>query len=251
MKKGLVAILCWGALAVAGRPSLASQTTGEKKQALANVRRVLALPAFFGTPTLLGERPDDKGKRRPPPKLSEERRKRLETYREYLQSLEKKAKTLLPQRLAKRTLWEVLSDKETEEALKALEFAPSQLFENQGYLRGSKFPLADKENVLKIAKQANADALLLTVLDEPLKFSGGVASDGVNLFYESPHVRLKGNFIVVLANGKTIISETMTVVHPYTKRGKREYLLADWEEAEEKLFENFMDELSRYIPPRL
>ncbi|MCX6378092.1 MAG: hypothetical protein NT023_01225 [Armatimonadetes bacterium] len=227
-----------------------AQTTAEKRQALARVRRVLVVPSFFGTPTLLGEDPNDKSKKPPPQKRTEEQRQQWATYREILHKLEKKAAKLLPERLGKRTTWEVVSAEEAEDALKALTLTPPQILMNRGYLKGNKFPSADKESVVKLVRQAKVDALLLNVLDEPLKFAGGYASDGFNLFRESPYVRLRGSFIVVMADGGTVLSEVMTVVHPYSKRGKREYLLTDWEEAEEKLFENFMDELNRYTSPR-
>ncbi len=247
MQKAIRVVLClacWfcalGALA---------QTTADKKQALAGVHRIVVIPPFFGTPTLLGDDPAEKRKKRPAPKLSPEKRKEWDTYREYLQKLEQEAEKLLPTRLAKRTRWEVLPKETLKDALKTLELSPQQLFENKGYLKGTKFPPAHKDHLIALAKETKADAFLLTMLDEPLKITGGVVSDGFNLYYETPQVRLRGNFIVVLADGKTLLSEAMEVVNPYTKRGNREYLLTDWQDAQAKLFENFMDELNRYTPP--
>ena len=246
---GMAACLVW--LLAGGLSVCAAQKKEPKKETesarrlrlLANIHRLVVLPPYFGVPPLetkLGQ------------KTTDAQRKQQEKYRDYLQKLEASAREHLPGRLAARTAFEIVPLTETEDALKALTFTPNSLFQNGGLMRGTKFPLPDAASVRKMAQKTAADAVLLTILDAPRRSAGAILFDPLSgLTGDPPDVRSKAAFYLLLPDGTEILRDYVEALHPVTSGGgKRDYLLIDWTEAQDVTIEDFMDELTRYTPPK-
>ena len=214
--------------------------TARKKRLLANVRRLVVLPPYFGVPP-----PAPK----PDAKMTDAQRKQQARYREYLGKLEASARDHLPLRLAARTSLQVAPLAEADDALKALQFTPQSLFQNGGLMRGTTFPLPNRAAVRRFAAQTKADAVLLTVLDAPRRDNGRVLFDPIaGLSGEPPKVSSKAGFYLLLPNGTEVLRDYVEALQPLTPGSARDYLLIDWTEAQDITLEDFMDELSRYTP---
>ena len=229
--------------------------SAKKRDLLASVRRVVVIAPFFGTLTLgrvtLSDKKD--GKEAKPlerKKAGAEAEANLLQYKEYLQKLEAHVATQLPERIEKRTPFEVVSGEELTTAFKELTLAPEKLFQNKGLLRGTRFASPDVSALSKLAKYLHADAILVGTMDEPRRSNGGYYLDMGGLGYNSASVRTKADFTLTLAEGTLVLHETLEVLHPLTKIGKRAFLLTDWIETQDQLIENLMDELIRYTPER-
>jgi hypothetical protein len=219
---------------------------GDKKRAqLANVKRVIVVAPFFGTDTLAKADAQAEGKDtrvKPSPSLP--------AYAEQLRKLESHERTRLFERLAARTPFQVVPEKELADALKDLKLAPARLFQNDGLIKGGRFAPPETANVRKLAERLHADAVLLGTLDEPRRSNGRYSFDlltGVN--YDSAHVRAKAGYFLLLADGAEVLHDYIEVLHPLSRIGQREYIMADWTDAEDEVIEDLMDELTRYTPP--
>jgi len=225
-----------------------ADTAGDKKRAqLANVKRILVIPPFFGTDTLSKDHPqDEKTVSDTPPNAAQNKAKYLAD----LRKLQTHAAEALPQRVADRTPYTVVPAAEVTQAMKDLKLTPEKLFQNNGRMQGTHFALPDLDAVRQLAARVHADAVLLGTLDEPRRTNGHYYLDFGGVNYESSHVRSKAGFFVLLADGTEVLHDYLEVMHPLTRIGEREYLLADWTESEDLLIENFMDELTRYTPKK-
>lgn len=237
-------LLAVGALLAITHSFASADAAGDKRRAqLANVHRVVVVPPFFGTETL--------AKADAPPSDSKPANPKLAEYVEQLRKLESRARTGLPERLAARTRFEVVPADEVTAALKALELTPGKLYQNNGRMKGTKFANPDPQAVRKLADRVHADAVLLATLDEPRRSSDHYFFDPLSgIGFSEAHVRAKIGFWLLLADGTESFQRVSEVVHPLTRIGKREYLFVDWQEADDLAIENFLDELTRYTPPK-
>lgn len=241
----------FGLLALLTPCLLPAQSTEKKKTMLATVRRVVVAPLFLGTETLPrpeteekpADKPDNKKPTKPANPIPSE-------YLDQLRHLEAHARARLPERLATRTLFQPVSEDEWKAASKELHLSPFALFQNDGLIRGGKFPVPDVAVVRKLAEKLKADAVLLAVMDEPRRANGQYYFDGFGLNYESPHVRVKIGFTLLLADGTEVLHAYVESKHPLTQRRSRDYILVDWEETSDQVIESFLDELTRYAPDK-
>jgi hypothetical protein len=218
---------------------------GEKRRAqLAKIQRVVIVPAFFGTDTLskLDAQKDHLEKGAPDTKLV--------AYGAQLRTLESHVHEWLPQRLKARTNFQIVPPEEVQTALKELNLTPQTLFQNAGMMKGGKsFAAPDSAAVRTLAQRLHADAVLLATLDEPRHNSGAYLFDPLSgLSYDSPKVRSKIGFWMLLPDGAEVLHSYIEVLHPVSKIGSRTFLLTDWTETEDEVIEDFMDELTRYTP---
>lgn len=245
---------CWnvlirgGAALVFGVSLLAAtvvrgDTANDKRRAqLAVVHRVAVAPPFFGTGRLV--KPETKTETAPSnPKLAE--------YLDRLRKLQDRTRTLLPARLAVRTPYQIVPMEEMEDALKALDITPEKLYLNTAKMRGTRFSGPDPQAVRKLAARLHADAVVLDTLDEPRRSPDRLYFDPLGgLGISEAHVTAKIGFWVLLADGREVVQRVSDVVHPVTRIGSRQYLFADWEEANDLAIENFLDELVRFTPEK-
>ena len=216
-----------------------AETANDKIRAqFALVHRVAVVPPFYGTGRL------SKTEAAPAnPKLVE--------YLDRIRKLQDRTRTLVPERLAARTPFQIVPVEETDAALKALELAPEKLFLNGGRMKGTKFAAPDPDAVKKLAAQLHADAIVLDTLDEPRRSPERLYFDPLGgLGVSEAHVTAKIGFWVFLADGTQVFQRVSDVVHPVTSIGNRAYLFADWQEANDLAIENFLDELNRFTPER-
>lgn len=231
-----------------------------KHKLMQTVHRVAIVAPLYGTDTLsrasalpkpgeLSGAGSDKGKKTRT--TIEEQNARLAAYVRQLHHLLHHAADILPNRIRERTPFTLVSVKEMDDALKSLELTPQGLFKDHGRIKGKSYPTPDAEPLRKLAASLHADAILLTVLDEPRRTNGHYAFNllsGVD--YNSAHVESRGAFFVIMADGTQALHDFGSVVHPLTHLGNRQFLLVDWTEAEDLLIENFLDEWTRYTPEK-
>ena len=227
-------------------PTLSARgdVTGERRRTqLGKVQRVVVVPPFFGTETLLKleeqKAPPNKGKSDA----------RLIAYAGQLHSLENHAREWLLQRVTARTNFQIVPQDELEAALKELQLTPQTLFQNGGRLKGKNFAAPQNAAVRTLAQRLHADAVLLSTLDEPRHNNGGYLFDPLTgLSYDSPKVRGKIGFWMLLPDATDVLHATVEGLHPASKIGSRTFLLTDWIETEDEVIEDFLDELTRYTP---
>ena len=224
--------------------SSGAQTATEKRKAqFASVHRVVVAPAFIGTGRLAKSESPEPGAAPPNPKLAE--------YLDRLRRLQGHTRSLVPERLSARTPFQIVPMQETEAALKALELTPEKLYLNNGRMKGTRFSAPDPQQVRKLAAHLHADAVVLDTLDEPRRSPERLFFDPLGgIGISEAHVTAKVGFWVLLADGTEVYQRVSDVVHPLTKIGNREYLFADWQEANDLAIENFLDELTRYTPEK-
>ncbi len=237
-----------------------ADAAGDKKRAqLLNVKRLLVIPGVSSVPILSENcQPQKPGKsiekKREPKTQPDEKqsvRAALADYLENLHKLERNAQEKLPARAAARTPYEVVKSDEVARALMILKTTPPELFQSGGRLNSKKFDMPDPEQVKRIATLVHADAVLLGVLDEPRKSNGGYYFDPVSgPGYDSPKVHDKATFDLMLADGTLVLRETIDVVHPLTRIGARQFVVADWIETDDQIIEDLMNEVTRYTPKR-
>ena len=226
--------------------------TNEKKRALlAVVHRVAVAPPFYGTCRLA--KPDSKSEAdKPTPKAEPDKpNPKLAEYLDRLRKLQDRTRALLPERLTTRTPFQIVPMEETEAALKALELTPEKLYLNEAKMRGTRFSGPDPQAVKKLAARLHADAVILDTLDEPRRSPDRLFFDPLGgLGISEAHVTAKIGFWVLNAEGTEVVQRVSDVVHPVTKIGNRQYLFADWQEANDLAIENFIDELIRFTPEK-
>ena len=231
----------------------AQSASDKKKTALAGVKRVLLTLPYFATPEFLDNAPVKvvNGGR----KLTDEEIKKVrEENRLFLSKLESQTQETLQKRLTVRTPFTVSplkltlpasrDPKEKKQDKEDSAFA----FKGEGRLKGTKFPLPNPVIVRQLATENNADAVLLTIMDEPRRDDGGYFFDASGIGYRSPHVSAKIALYFLLADGTEILHEYVEVLHPISKIGNRDYTQVDMTETHEMVIENFLDELTRYLP---
>ncbi len=217
---------------------------GDRRRALlAPVRRVLVIPPYFATDT----------RQRGAPAATRSAgasADKVAAYAGQLERLEVYARGWLPGRLAVRTNWQLIPASEVEAALKARKLTLAGLFKGTGRMQGSRFPQPDPAAVHELATALHADAALLTAMDEPRRANGHYLFDPLmGLGYDAPKVSARVGCYLLMADGAEALHSYVEVFHPLSRLGGKEFLMADWEEAEEQWIESFLDELTRYTPP--
>lgn len=224
--------------------SARGDATGEKRRAqLAKVQRVIIVPPFFGTETLskIDEQKAHPEKGQPDAKTVE--------YTGQLRSLETHAREWLPQRVQARTNFQIVPPDALQAAMKELNLTPQALFQNAGRMKGKSFAAPDTGVVRTLAQRLHADAVLLSTLDEPRRSGGAYLFDPLSgVSYDSPKVRGKIGFWLLLPDGTEVLHAYTEALHPVSKLGSRTFLLTDWTETEDEVIEDFLDELTRYTP---
>ncbi|MCW3099878.1 MAG: hypothetical protein JWL77_5496 [Chthonomonadaceae bacterium] len=227
--------------------SAQADAAGDKRRAqLAKVQRVIVVPPFFGTETLskLDAQMAHPEKAKPEARLIE--------YGKQLRSLENHVREWLPQRVTARTNFQIVPQEELQTALKELNLTPQTLFQNAGMMKGKSFAAPDIAAVRTLAQRLHVDAVLLSTLDEPRQNSGTYLFDPLSgLSYDSPKVRGKIGFWLLLPDGTEVLHAYTEALHPVSKLGSRTFLLADWTETEDEVVEDFLNELTRYMPLKI
>ncbi len=222
---------------------------GDKiREKLKNVKRIVVVAPFFGTETLskfaeakktIAKGAQETTKTKTDPKF--------EKYVDYLKKLQEQFKKRLPERISVRTSFEVAADEEIKDSFDNSSLTPQKLFINSGALQGRKLPVEDMLNVKRFMEPLHADAILMTVLDEPRRNLEHYYFDPLSGLNVRPsHVQCRAVFVLLLPDGTSIFSKSVDVSHPISKIGKRDFLLADWQETEELVIENYLDELMLY-----
>jgi hypothetical protein len=229
-----------------------ADAAGDKRRVLlASVRRIAVVPPFFGTDTLARVSGSEDASRAPEGRPAKEPDAREKRYAEQLRRLEAHVRTTLPARVAARTPFEVVPADERAKAFEALNLTPAKLFQNGGRIRSARFAAPDTQAVSKLADFLHADAVLLGTLDEPRRSNGRYYFDMLSgLSYDSAHVRGKAGYYLLLADGTEVLHAFIEVLQPLSRIGNRDYILADWMDAESLVIENLMDEITRYAPEK-
>ncbi len=226
---------------------------GDKiREKLKNVKRIVVVAPFFGTETQMKFA---ESKRNPKKSdVAESKKKidpKLEQYVDYLEKIQSAFQKILPERISARTPFKIVPDDEVKERLEATKLTPRKLFIDSGLLQRKKAPVEDMLNMSRFLETLHADAILLTVLDEPRRNLEHYYFDPLSGLNVRPsHVQCRAFFLLLLADGNTVLSKFVDVSHPISKIGKRDFLLADWQETEELAIENYLDELTLYTPEK-
>ncbi len=252
----LAALLCHLA------PDARCDTRDDQKRALlAHVHRVVVIPAFFGTDTLTKadkladnnkpkagqDTPSNAPAPTPPNRKPEDAR--LLQNAETLRKLQDDVRATLPQRLARRAGLEIVSAEELASALKDLQLTPEKMFENEGRMKGTKFPLPLPQAVRDVAKICHADAVVLGVLDEPRRANSRYFFDPLYGFsYETGYVETHAGFYLMLPDATEGLHGYMRVRNPLSRVAGHPFVLADWIDAQDLMIENMMDEWTYYLP---
>lgn len=227
--------------------------TGDKiREKLKNVKRIAVVAPFFGTETQMKFADSKRNAKKSD--TSESKRKidpKLEQYVDYLEKIQSAFQKRLPERISARTRFEIVPDEEMKERLKATKLTPRKLFIDSGLLQRKKAPVEDMLNVSRFMETLHADAILMTVLDEPRRNLEHYYFDPLSGLNVRPsHVQCRAVFVLLLPDGTSVFSKSVDVSHPISKIGKRDFLLADWQETEELVIENYLDELTLYTPEK-
>ncbi len=241
-----------------------------KRVQLAHIRRVVVIPPFFGTDTIARAAPPpgatlpqtDTKEPEPRPRANNARAlasgdprnpidPKLTRYAEQLRKLQDAARAYLPQRLAKRAGFDVVPPEETANALRTLGLTPQQMFMDEGRVKNTKFPLPLPDAIRKVSEALHADAVVLGVLDEPRRASGKYMYDPLYGFsYEPGFAEAHAGFYLMLPEGTEGLHGYMRVRNPTSREGRREFVLADWSDAQDLMIENLMDEWTYYTPKK-
>ena len=208
-----------------------ADTVGDKIRArLKNVKRIVIAAAFFGTETLSKYVESKKANSKSAPEPSKSRiDPKLEKYVDYLKKIQEQFQKRLPERMMARTPFEVASDEEIKDSFDTTGLTPQKLFINSGAIQGRKLPIEDMLNVKRFMEPLHADAILMTVLDEPRRNLEHYYFDplsGLNI--RPSHVQCRAIFVLLLPDGTSVFSKSVDVSHPISKIGKRDFLLADY-----------------------
>lgn len=217
---------------------------------MTTVKRVAVVPPFFTAEILRKPEAAESAARAKTSKDNKENKENIQFYLAQLRKLEARTKERLPERVAARTPFEVITYEELESAMEDLDLTPEQLFQNNGVMKGNRFPMLNPEVIKKLCSTLEVDAIVLGILDEPRRSNGRTIFDPCGIYYESPHVRSRAGYFIVMADGTEALKPVLDVLRPLTRIGKREYLLVDWLEAQDVIVENLMDEWTRYTPAK-
>src|SRR5579884_2935550 len=123
-------LLC---LALLAAHSAQADTAGDKRRAqLANVKRILVVPPFFGTDMAGKDHPqDEKNASNTPPGANPNKDKYLADIRK----LQTHAGEALPKQVSDRTPFTVIPADEMAQGLKDLKLTPEKLFQNNGRMQ--------------------------------------------------------------------------------------------------------------------
>ena len=235
-------------------PSLSyADVAGDKiRGKLKNVKRIVVVAPFFGTETLFKFAESKKAVTKGVPETTKTKTDpKLEQYVNYLKKLQEQFQKRLPERILARTPFEVVADEEIKDSFDNSSLTPQKLFINSGALQGRKLPVEDMLNVKHFLAPLHADAILMTVLDEPRRNLEHYYFDPLSGLNVRPsHVQCRAVFVLLLPDGTAVFSKSVDVSHPISKIGKRDFLLADWQETEELVIENYLDELTLYTPEK-
>lgn len=252
-----------------------NSSEARKRAQLAPVKHIVVIPLFFGTETLnkvMKPGTDKKNGSTPaqsesetisqsiPPRKDDDAQTgktagsgtsnpNLVQYAENLRKLQEDARRVLPERLMRRAGFTVVPEEEVAATLKMLQLTPEKMFENNGRIRGSKFPLPRVEAIRSVSEALHADAIVLGVLDEPRRANGKYFFDPLSGFsYEPGHVEAHGGFYLMLPEGTEALHGYMRVLNPLSKAAGRDFVLPDWIDAQNLMIENLMDEWTYYTP---
>ena len=250
----ILVIICVFVLIGQTRQAIADKAGDLRREQLARVKRIAVLPLFFGSETLREAKlnaPKLATKQDKPDKSDKNERQEfqysLETFRAHLKKMEARANERLPERIAERTAFKVIPAKEQAEALKSAEILPYELFQNDGLMKGTKFPLPDTDTIKKLAKSLKADALLIGIMEEPRRENGGLSFP---FSFTIPHVSSRIIYYVFLPDGTESFRYTIDAARPLSRIGTRDYSLVDWYETVDQNIENLLDEFVRYTPSK-
>lgn len=247
-----------------------NRNADRKRVQLAHVRRIVVIPPFFGTDTIARATPPpgatsahtDTNEPESRPKANGARAlaagdprrpvdPKLTRYAEQLLKLQDAARAYLPQRLTKRAGFDVVPPEETASALRALGLTPEKMFMDDGRVRNTRFPLPLPDAIRKVSEALRADAVVLGVLDEPRRASGKYMYDPLYGFsYEPGFAEAHAGFYLMLPEGTEALHGYMRVRNPTSRAGRREFVLADWTDAQDLMIENLMDEWTYYTPKK-
>lgn len=213
--------------------------TERRKAQFAAVQRIAVVPPFYGTGRF--DRPASPDA---PPENA-----KLTRYLDQLRKLQAHVASALPERVAARTTYKIVSAADLSSGFKSTGLRAESLFKNSSRMKGSRFAEPDAAAVRKLAAALHADAVVLATLDEPRRSGDRVIFDPLSgLGIDPAHAGAKIGFWVALADGTQAYQRVSEVNHPVTRVGSREFVYADWEEATDLAIENFLDELTRYTP---
>lgn len=250
----LLAVLLSAVPALPPAAARAESVSARRREILAGVRRVLVIAPFYGTGALRKPEGEDKseGKDAKPARPADAKaREALAAYTEQLRKLEAHAAARLAARAALRLPYEIVGPEKIAPTLTSLSLTAPKLFQNDGRMRGSKFPAPDPALVRKLAEAADTQAVLLTILDEPRRNNQRTFFTEFGIAFESGHVRSKAAYFLMARDGTEILRETIEVLRPLTRHASRDYVFVDWREALDQTVENLMDEITRYTPPSM
>ncbi len=252
-KNSFIMLLFAFAIVSVSRAAIADAAGDKRRQQLATVKTIAVLPMFFGT-TTLGELPPSTdqhtiNKDATTAPKTEKQRQDFENYKATLKELEVHAAARLIDRMGSRTEFKIIDRREVATKLQENKLTTYDLFENQGRIVGKKFAGPNTAELIRAAKLLNCDAILLAVVDEPRKNSGGYYFDLVSgPGYDSPKVHDKAAFDLVLADGMLVLHQMVEVIHPQLRIGERTFVAADWLDTIDQIVEDYMNELTRYTP---
>ena len=176
---------------------------------------------------------------------------KLNEYASALKKIESTFQNKLPERFSARTSYSLVEESKLKDNLKELELTPSKLFVREEKIKNRRFPTIDKVNCKRLIEALKVDALLIAMIDEPRRNSEHYYFEPLSGFNFRPsNVQIRACFWLVAPDGNPVLISPIEVLHPLSKIGKREYLMADWIEAEELAIENFLDELTLYTPEK-
>lgn len=218
-----------------GSPARADTGEAQKRAALAGIRRLAIVPAFFVT--------------RPRKSAATAPSKAEQQYTATLQQLQAHADKRLPARAADRLPYSIVPPSDVARALAALRLQPADLVQDSGKMKGNRYPLPNPDAVRRLAGRLHVDAVLITEMDEPRRENGHYFwSFPEGAGYDPSHVEFNGAFTVALADGAEVLQYRGSVEHPLTRVDRRTFLAVDWSEAEDLLVEDMLDEVTRYTP---
>ncbi len=157
----------------------------------------------------------------------------------------------LLQRITARTPYVMDDGHESIMALGVLQISPASLFLPVKSRRDPKALVVNSSAIESLESKLQVDAIVLEVLDAPRRIDGHYVYNALEGFGRVPsHVSTQGVFFVCTKDGLTAFRDPLTVDHPLTQIGGRQFLLEDWEEAENLMIEDFLDDWTRYTPDK-
>jgi hypothetical protein len=221
---------------------LAAGAHAEKRKAARNalepVLRMAVVSPFFCTDTLKRE-PNSAARKH---------------YHESLRILEQTIQKRLPVSLGESRRFRIAPPDLTVRALRALGWAPQDLYEYEAALEG-KWPVPDPKRAAKLAQKLRVDAVFLAVMREPASTRAGYQlrrddwnPNPLNLRFEryrehvvSPTVRA----FLFSDEGELLWQDEEIAEYPRTRPHTPKTLRVDWLEATLKVAQEITDNLIR------